>query len=208
MSLWIQITSGRGPRECQWVVSQVAIRLIEEARMNGFGLQFVDPTEGEFSDYHQSILLSIQSSSIPSWLTTWIGSIQYTGESLFRPGHRRKNWFVGVQVMSEPESDNWSLTDVHFETFRASGPGGQNVNKVASAVRVTHPASGLSVAAQDARSQLENKRLALERLKNRLMEQDEQVLRQAQKTLRDGHCELERGNPVRKYVDPDFRRIK
>jgi peptide chain release factor len=145
---------------------------------------------------------------MPGWLQPWIATIQWIGTSPYRPEHRRKNWFVGVSVLEQPDTTELNLTDVRMDTFRASGPGGQNVNKIESAVRLTHVPSGISVVAREARSQRENRLLALERLKRRLQSEHEDSKADLRRQFRNQHSELVRGNAIRVYSGTDFRRIR
>jgi peptide chain release factor len=207
MSTWIQITSGRGPAECCWVVAQLLSILMAEARAAGCHLDIVEEIPGEMSGTCQSVLLSLQNDEIPQWIKSWLGTIQWIGESPFRANHKRKNWFVGVHVMAQPQSIVFSTNDIRFDTFRASGPGGQNVNKVESAVRATHLPSGISVSAQEARSQRDNRLLAVERLRRRLQTEADSLHLKARSRLRYQHDNLERGNPVRVYSGNQFKKL-
>jgi peptide chain release factor len=93
----------------------------------------------------------------------------------------------------------WNERELSIETLRASGPGGQHVNRTESAVRVTHRPTGLSVLAQEERSQHLNRRLALARLAALLAERAEQQSRAAEDQRWRQHTQLERGNAVRIY---------
>ncbi len=208
MSIWIQVTSGRGPAECCWVVTRVSSVLMEEGRQAGAELHVIEQVEGDEPETHHSMIFTLPGSDVPAWLHSWIGTIQWIGTSSYRPHHRRKNWFVGIQVVNQPEPEKWKREDIKFDTFRASGPGGQNVNKTESAVRATHIPTGIFVVAQEARSQHENKNLAIERLTRRLQAQEENAQIALRKQLRDQHSELERGNPVRVYTGTAFTRTR
>lgn len=111
--------------------------------------------------------------------------------------HKRKNWFVGIAVFDVQQLFQWKDSDVYFETCRASGPGGQHVNKVESAVRGIHKPTCIQVLAMDSRSQLQNKKLCLERLKAKVMAAQTEALVEQQQEQWQEHNELERGNPVK-----------
>lgn len=92
----------------------------------------------------------------------------------------------------------WNPKDVKLETCRSSGPGGQNVNKVETAVRGTHQPSGIQVMVMDTRSQLKNKKLCLARLEAKVLVWQTEQLMEQQQSLWQEHNTLKRGNPVKK----------
>ena len=138
------------------------------------------------------------------WLTNGKGLCCGLPVARSRIHHRRKNWFVGVQTFLLSESREATEDDIRYETLRASGPGGQHVNKTESAVRAVHIPSGISVVASDQRSQWQNKKLATERLLVKLTAWNiEQAMIQAQ-TNWSNHNSLQRGNPV-KIIQEELR---
>jgi peptide chain release factor len=133
------------------------------------------------------------------------GSIKWIAQSPFRPKHKRKNWFIGTRVFGERQNQIFSSEVVRFETFRSGGKGGQNVNKVETAVRAIHIPTGVNVVSTQARDQYTNKKLALIRLNEIIMEQhiaQEMLMKQA---MWIQHELLERGKPVRVYEGMEFR---
>jgi len=106
------------------------------------------------------------------------------------------------------DNNEFSLSDVRFETAKARGPGGQNVNKTESAVRAVHIPTGKSATARGERSQLLNKKLALARLASLFVKEKAEKNQQNRSDLRHSHWELERGNPVRVYDGETMKLLK
>jgi peptide chain release factor len=98
--------------------------------------------------------------------------------------------------------------DVKYQAMRSTGPGGQNVNKVNSAVRATHIPTGVQCVAMDSRSQHQNKKLALQRLKEQLLLHQLELLKDQATETWEQHLQLERGNPVRVFKGTDFKHKK
>ncbi len=197
---YIQITSGRGPVECCRVVVLVMQKIIEQARNLGLVTELVEHEDGPQYGCMFSATLAVQGDSIHFLTDEWEGSVLWVAQkNPFRPWHRRKNWFVGVHAFKPLEKAKVSERDIIYDTLRASGPGGQNVNKVETAVRATHRPSGISVVASDLRSQNQNKKLAYERLMMKLSAKEEEKLMHQTRDVWMNHNTLERGNPVKKY---------
>lgn len=163
--------------------------------------------EGYHSKTYKSVLLAVEGRNLHEHLDSWKGTVQWIVKSPFRPNHGRKNWFVGVNVFYPPEPGHDFLEkDVRYEAMRASGPGGQHVNKTSSAVRATHLPSGLVAFAQEERSQSMNKKLAVARLCELLQGREQDAKGALQQDVWHRHNCLERGNPVRTYVGNPMRR--
>ncbi|SER44264.1 peptide chain release factor H [Pedobacter rhizosphaerae] len=193
----IQITSGKGPAECCRVVACVQSLLMKDAKIKGIDLQVLDSKAGVLNRTLLSVALMATGNNLTAFIAEWKGTIQWIAQSPYRKYHKRKNWFVGISAFDVQSLLQWNLKDVKIETCRSSGPGGQNVNKVETAVRGTHLPSGIQVMAMDSRSQLENKKLCLERLRNKLLVWQAEQLMLQQQDLWQEHNVLERGNPVK-----------
>ena len=197
---YIQITSGRGPVECCRVVVLVMSKIIEQARSLGYEVEVVEHEDGPNDGCMFSATLAIESEHAISLKDEWEGSVLWVAQkNPFRPWHRRKNWFVGVHFFKPLQTGTISERDITYETLRSSGPGGQNVNKVESAVRAIHVPTGITVLASDERLQIQNKRLARERLLMKLSAIDEERRLHHNHEVWMNHNSLERGNPVQKF---------
>jgi peptide chain release factor len=196
----IQITSGRGPLECCRVVAKVQERILEAARKRGIEVEVLENVKGDLNGTLLSATILAKGPSVQAFVKEWRGTIQWIASSPYRKLHRRKNWFVGVEIFDVKERLQWNPKEVKFETCRASGPGGQNVNKVETAVRGIHVPSGIRVLAMDSRSQSQNKKLCLERLEAKVLAWQTSLLTGEQQARWQEHDALERGNAVKTIV--------
>lgn len=205
MSILLQITSGRGPAECCRVVAQLAEVMLADARNSSLHAEIIEEEAGPEKGTLLSALIHLDGSDAESFAASYEGTIQWIGYSPFRPGHKRKNWFVGVQRVPLPTSVTFSDMDVRIETMKGSGPGGQHVNTTESAVRAVHLPTGIVAIARDERSQNANRKRALERLAILLARHEQREQARVQKKRWDAHNELVRGNPVRVYEGAEFK---
>ncbi len=199
----LHLSSGQGPKECEWVVAELANALCREGRAADLVCAPIEPIQGPTA----SALLRVSGDGAEAFAATCIGTIRWIGSSPFRPLHKRRNWFVGVQpIQIDEQSPELREQDIRYQTFRASGPGGQHVNKTDSAVRVTHLPTGLVAVSQDQRSQFTNKKIARLKLAAVLDDRRRAGEVQGKQALWDQNRELERGNAVRTYEGERFRR--
>lgn len=201
---WLQLTSGRGPAECGWVIAQLLPKLVAEATAAGLDATLLETTPGPLPGTLGSALLAFDGEGFESFAARWSGSVQWIGTSPFRPAHKRRNWFVAVDRLDPPRERPWRADDVRVETMRAGGPGGQHVNRTDSAVRLTHRPSGLQVLAREERSQQRNRRLAEQRLAARLAGLGADARAEADTDRWRCHDRLTRGDARRVFVGPGF----
>ncbi|KAA0127164.1 peptide chain release factor H [Chryseobacterium sp. SN22] len=206
MEKLIQITAGKGPLECQWVVAKVLKIFLEETKNNNIPYEIIHRENGDENLTLKSVTLLLKSEDPEGFLESWLGSICWTGKSTFRKLHKRSNWFIGIFELEGLEKVSFHEKDIRFQTVRSQGSGGQNVNKVNTAVRATHIPTGQSVFVQDSRSQLENKKLSMERLKAKVLEQNIIRLQKRMQETWSNHLNVQRGNPVRTFAGTDFKK--
>ena len=118
MNVWLQITSGQGPAECQWVAARVAEIIEQECANAGISCQRLETIPGDESETAKSVLLAIEGEQAPQFARLWGGTIQWIGKSSYRPNHRRKNWFVGVDLIAPPASPDWTAKDLKIDVMR------------------------------------------------------------------------------------------
>jgi peptide chain release factor len=197
----LHLSAGQGPAECEWVVAELTRLWSREAAAGGLACSPVEPVRGPAA----SVLLRVSGAGAEAFAAARTGTVRWIGTSPFRPLHKRRNWFVGVEraPMTDAVPD-FRETDIRYQTLRASGPGGQHVNTTDSAVRATHLPTGLSTLSQDQRSQFANKKIA--RLKLALLFDERRRARDAggRRSLWDQNRQLERGNAARTYEGPKF----
>lgn len=204
----IQITSGRGPAECDWVVAQVLKRFLAEAEEINLETEVLHREAGQENGTVVSAIVSIKGEKIEDFVASWMGTIQWIGQSTFRKFHKRKNWFIGIFEIQSGSRVVVNEKDIHYQAMRSSGAGGQHVNKVSSAIRATHIPTGVAVVSMDSRSQHQNKKLATERLIQKLQEFDKTQIQQEFQNVWMNQLQIERGNPIRIFEGTDFKKQK
>lgn len=204
----IHITTAKGPAECQLAAAKTLGELLNGLRAEGFSATVLDRVPGDENGTILSATVQVSGINTGTALQPWIGTIQWIQRSPYRPGHGRKNWYVGIFELQQNEAQSWNENDLVFQSVRSSGAGGQHVNKVSSAVRATHVPTGIAVFVQESRSQLQNKKLARARIVEKLDRHfGKDVVEQAKQQWSQHH-ELKRGNPVKIFSGMEFKAKK
>ena len=201
----IQITSGRGPRECEWVVAKTLAFFLTEIEKRGLTAEITDQQFGKTKQEVQSVTVKISGNKVDQVIQPWLGTIQWIGHSSFRKNHKRKNWFIGFFELKEQKLIEFNENEVEFQSMRSSGAGGQHVNKVSSAVRSTHIPTGIQAVSMESRSQLQNKKTAVTRLREKINEINEHKRNGEVTDQWLNHLDLERGNAVKVFVGDRFK---
>ena len=204
----IQITAGRGPAECTWVVAQVLKKVLDEAQEKGLETILLQREVGQENGTVETATIAVKGQNVLPFVNSWVGTIQWIGQSQFRKMNKRKNWFIGIFEIEPQKNSSISENDIQYQAMRSSGAGGQHVNKVSSAIRATHIPTGIAVVSMDSRSQHQNKKLATERLLKKLEDETLQELKNHVGKQWENQLNIQRGNPVRVFTGSDFKKNK
>ena len=208
-SAYIEIQSGSGGTEAQdW--AEMLLRMYTKwAESRGFNSNIIEISHGEVAGI-KSASLYVDGDHAYGWLRTETGIHRLVRKSPFDSGNRRHTSFASVFISPEIDDSieiNLNKADIRTDTYRASGAGGQHVNKTDSAVRLTHIPSGVVAQSQSDRSQHKNKENALKQLKSKLYELELQKQNEEQQLLEDSKSDIGWGSQIRSYV-LDQSRIK
>lgn len=204
----IQLTASKGPAECAWVVAKILKIFLKELMDNSITYSILHKENGIENGTVQSVSIEIKGKELPQFLKNWLGTIQWVGTSTFRKYHKRKNWFIGCNELQQYQEKTIQEHEIQFQAIRSSGAGGQHVNKVSSAVRAKHLPTGVQVLVSDSRSQHQNKKIAIQRLKEKIISHNTNQLKESIKNEWENHLTLQRGNPVRVFTGSDFKQKK
>ena len=206
----LQINSGAGGTESQdW--AQMLMRMyIRWAERNNYKVRELDLNEGDGAGI-KSVSIEIEGDHAFGYLKGENGVHRLVRLSPFDSANRRHTSFASVYVYPLVD-DNIDIqlnqADLSWDTFRSSGPGGQNVNKVETAVRLYHAPSGLVVECQVTRSQQQNREKAIQMLKSQLYEIELRKKKEAQAEIEGNKKKIEWGSQIRNYVLHPYKLVK
>ncbi len=206
----LEIHSGAGGIESQdWV--EMLFRMYSRwAESKKFSLILIDQSMGEEAGL-KAVTLKIEGENAYGWLKLETGVHRLVRISPFDSQSRRHTSFASVFCYPEIDNSvriNIAEKDLRIDTYRASGAGGQHVNKTDSAVRITHLPSNISVQCQNSRSQHRNKTLAMEMLKSKLYEIEIKKEEEENKKNRSEKGDISWGNQIRSYVMQPYTMVK
>ncbi len=206
---FLDIQSGSGGTEAQDWAEMILRMYLRWGEAHGFKTELIEATAGDVAGI-KGATIRFEGEYAYGWLRTETGVHRLVRKSPFDSGNRRHTSFASVFVSPEVD-DNIDIeinpADLRIDVYRASGAGGQHVNKTESAVRITHNPTGVVVQCQNDRSQHKNKDSAMKQLKAKLYELEMQKRRGDQQQIEDNKSDIGWGSQIRSYV-LDSSRIK
>jgi peptide chain release factor 2 len=206
---FLDIQAGSGGTEAQdW--AEILLRMyLRWGEKSGFKVELIEVSGGDVAGI-KSATIHVVAPYAYGWLRTETGVHRLVRKSPFDSGNRRHTSFTAVFVSPEVD-DSFEIeinpADLRTDVYRASGAGGQHVNRTESAVRITHIPTGIVVQSQSDRSQHKNRATCMKQLKSKLYEYEMQKRRSDQQKVEDSKSDIGWGNQIRSYV-LDQSRIK
>ncbi|MEE4297836.1 MAG: peptide chain release factor 2 [Pseudomonadales bacterium] len=206
---FVDVQAGAGGTESQDWAEMLLRMYLRWAERHGFETEVIEVSPGEVAGI-KSATFALRGDHAFGWMRTETGIHRLVRKSPFDSGARRHTSFASVVASPEIDDDieiEIDPSDVRTDTYRASGAGGQHVNKTDSAVRLTHEPSGVVVACQSERSQHQNRDKAWKQLRAKLYELELQKRRAEAQEAEDAKSDIGWGHQIRSYV-LDQNRVK
>jgi peptide chain release factor 2 len=204
---FLEIQSGSGGTEAQDWDEMICRMYLRWGESKGFSTELMEASDGDVAGI-KSATIRFSGEYAFGWLRTETGVHRLVRKSPFDSGSRRHTSFASVFVSPEIDDDidiEINPSDLRTDTYRASGAGGQHVNKTDSAVRITHEPSGIVVQCQSQRSQHQNRDFAMKQLKAKLYEMEMLKRNEAAQAQEDNKADIGWGSQIRSYVLDDQR---
>ncbi len=206
---FVDVQAGSGGTEAQDWAEMLLRMYLKYCESKGFATEMLEASAGEVAGI-KSATFRVAGEYAYGWLRTETGVHRLVRKSPFDSGNRRHTSFAAVFVSPEIEDDieiEINPADLRIDVYRASGAGGQHVNRTESAVRITHLPTNVVVQCQNERSQHKNKATAMKQLQAKLYQLEEQKRRADSQALEDSKADIGWGSQIRSYV-LDQSRIK
>lgn len=202
---YLDIQAGSGGTEAQDWASMLERMYLRWAESRGFKTEIIEESEGEVAGI-KSVTIKISGDYAYGWLRTETGVHRLVRKSPFDSGGRRHTSFSSAFVYPEVDDDidiEINPADLRIDVYRASGAGGQHVNRTESAVRITHIPTGIVTQCQNDRSQHKNKDQAMKQMKAKLYELEMQKKNAEKQAMEDNKSDIGWGSQIRSYVLDD-----
>lgn len=206
---FVDINSGSGGTEAQDWAEMILRMYLRWGESHGFKCELIEASAGDVAGIKSATIHFVGEYAF-GWLRTETGVHRLVRKSPFDSGNRRHTSFSSVFVSPEIEDDieiDLNPADIRTDTYRASGAGGQHVNKTDSAIRLTHIPTNIVVQCQNDRSQHKNRAQAMKQLKAKIYEHEMQKRKDEQQEVEDSKSDIGWGSQIRSYV-LDQSRIK